>query len=190
VTSRFRLPFAAVQAAARLLTLLALCAPGATLAGPASEYQVKAVFVFNFSQFVSWPPEAFDASGAPLVIGVLGRDPFGPDLDAVVAGEHVGTRPLVVRRYHDVAEVRSCHILFIARSEAPQLDAVLKSLRGRGILTVSDIEDAARRGVMIDFVTENSRIRLQINESVARSSGLTISSKLLRPAQIVDSQGQ
>ena len=70
-----------------------------------SEYQVKAVFVFNFSQFVEWPQETFDAQGKPFVIGVLGTDPFGQRLDEAVKGETVNERPLVVRRFHRIDEV-------------------------------------------------------------------------------------
>jgi hypothetical protein len=43
----------------------------------APEYQVKAVFLFNFAQFVHWPPQAFPDAQAPLVIGVVGESPFG-----------------------------------------------------------------------------------------------------------------
>ena len=59
---------------------------------PPAEYRVKAVFLFNFAQFVDWPPDAFTAPGQPFVIGVLGKDPFGPELDAVVRGETVCLR--------------------------------------------------------------------------------------------------
>lgn len=52
------------------------------LRGP--EYQVKAVFLFNFAQFVTWPSQPADA---PLVIGILGDDPFGSYLDETVRGE-------------------------------------------------------------------------------------------------------
>jgi hypothetical protein len=155
------------------------------LAAGVSEYQVKAVFLFNFSQFVSWPPAAFGRGDSPLVIAVLGHDPFGADLDAVVNGEHVGERPLMVRRYNDVSEIKDCHILFIDRSEARQLPAIVQALRGRSILTVSDIEDATRSGVMIDLIKDSDRIRLRINVAATREGGLTLSSKLLRPAQIV-----
>jgi hypothetical protein len=154
-------------------------------AGPPSEYEVKAVFLFNFSQFVSWPPQAFGTADAPMVIAVLGSDPFGHELDAVVRGERLGAHPLEVRRYRDVSEVKDCHILFIDRSEARQLPEIVQALRGRSILTVSDIDDATRTGVMIDLVKQSDRIRLRINVAAARAGGLTISSKLLRPAEIV-----
>jgi hypothetical protein len=168
-----------------LLLSFAVSSRCAAYAASPSEYQVKAVFLFNFSQFVSWPPAAFDKSDAPMVIAVLGTDPFGPELDAVVKGEHVGAHPLQVRHYHDVSEIKDCHILFIDRSQAPQLGEIVQALHGRSILTVSDIDDAARAGVMIDLVKQNDRIRLRINVAAARAGGLTISSKLLRPAEIV-----
>ncbi|MGH8319128.1 MAG: YfiR family protein [Steroidobacteraceae bacterium] len=146
---------------------------------------MKAAFLFNFSEFVSWPPQAFSSANAPLIIGVLGHDPFGTDLDAMVSGEHVGPHPLIVRRYHDVSEVGRCHILFIDRSESAYLPQILQALRGHYILTVSDIDGSARSGVMIDLVTQSNHIRMRINVAAARASDLTISSQLLQPAQIV-----
>jgi uncharacterized protein DUF4154 len=172
-----------------VLAAIALGLAAPTPAAPATEYQVKAVLLFNFSQFVSWPPAAFTSGDEPLTIAVLGHDPFGADLDAVVSGERVGNRPLVVRRFRDVSEVKQCQILFIDRSETAKLSAIAAALRGRSILTVSDADDAANRGVVIQFVTEGNHIRLRINVAVARADGLTISSKLLRPAQLIDAGG-
>ncbi len=172
-----------------LLALLAVAVSAEAAMAPASENQVKAVFLFNFSQFVSWPTQAFARPEAPLIIAVLGADPFGEALDAAVRGEHAGDRALEVRRYQNVGDVKDCQILFINRSEAAKLPEILAALRGRSILTVSDADDAAKLGVIIQFVTDNNRIRLRINPTAARAGGLTISSKLLRPAQIVDAGG-
>ena len=77
--------------------LLLVCAARLGAQTKASEAQVKAVFLFNFAQFVDWPPEAVPDSQAPLVIGILGSDPFGDFLDATVRGEHRGARPFAVR---------------------------------------------------------------------------------------------
>ena len=81
--------------------LLLVCAArlGAQTA-KASEAQVKAVFLFNFAQFVDWPPEAVPDSQAPLIIGILGEDPFGDFLDATVRGERRGARPFEIGRAH------------------------------------------------------------------------------------------
>jgi len=170
-----------------LLLALALSAPRAAAEAPAPppEYQVKAVFLFNFAQFVDWPAQAFPDAGAPLVIGVLGDDPFGTYLDELVRNEKIGGRPLVVRRFERVQDIRECHILFVSRNAAGQFDRIAADLQGRSLLTVGDTENFSRLGGMVRFVTENGKIHLRINVEAAKESGLTISSKLLRWATIV-----
>ena len=169
------------------VALLLIAAGLLGAAAPVSEYQLKAVFLFNFAQFVEWPPAALPRENAPFVIGVLGKDPFGADLDDVVRGETVSRHPLAVARYHNVAEVRDCQILFIAASELAQLEGILTALKGRSILTVTDAEGPTVRGVMIGLVRQDNRIRLRIDLQASKASNLTISSKLLRPAEIVGS---
>jgi hypothetical protein len=168
-----------------LLVLLALTPAARSAPTVASEYQLKAVFLFNFTQFVEWPPEAFAEPGAPLVIGILGEDPFGAYLDETVRGEMVNGRPLIVQRYRRVDDIKSCHVLFVSRSEAEHLTQVLSSLKGRSILTVSDLDGFTRDGGVIRFATVANKIRLRISLDAAQSAKLTISSKLLRPAEIV-----
>src|ERR1700730_292209 len=109
---------------ARWLMALLLITASCWAAAP-SEYQVKAVFLFNFAQFVEWPPQAFTDPRTPFVIGILGKDPFGPDLDAVVRGEAINNRPLVVERYRSIDELHNCNILFIGRTEMGQLPRIL-----------------------------------------------------------------
>ncbi|HXF09437.1 MAG TPA: YfiR family protein [Desulfuromonadaceae bacterium] len=148
------------------------------------EIQIKAVFLFNFAEFVEWPTNAFVDPHAPLVIGVLGEDPFGSFLDDTVRGETVNGHPLAVRRYQDVSEIKDCHILFISRSEADRLEQIVAALKDRNILTVGDFDGFAQRGGIIRFVTDK-KIHLRINLEMAKAANLTISSKLLRPSEIV-----
>jgi hypothetical protein len=157
--------------------------------GAPTEYQVQAVFLFNFSRFVEWPATVFSTPDEPFVIGVLGEDPFGARLDEAVRDEKFNGHPLTVRRFRSISEVDNCQILFIDRSEIGRLGPILAALDHRSTLTVSQAEGAAQRGVMIQFANENNRIRLRINVEHARASGLTISSKLLRPADIVGKPG-
>jgi hypothetical protein len=167
---------------------LALFLRGACGAEAPTEYQVKAVFVYNFSRFVEWPSQAFTAPNEPFDICILGSDPFGARLDEAVRGEHIDQHPLAVRRFRTLAEIGGCRILYIDRSESAQLQPILAALDHRSTLTVSDLDDSAQRGVMIQFTTENNRIRLRINVESARGAGLTISSKLLRSADIVSAR--
>jgi hypothetical protein len=169
-----------------LVAFLMFARPGSAAEIAASkEYQVKAIFLFNFAQFVEWPTNAFPGPQSALIIGVLGDDPFGDYLDEAVRGEQVNGRPLEIQRYRQVDEIRQCHVLFISRSESGRLHRILTGLSGRNILTVGDVENLAFNGGMIRFITEKNKIRLRVNIEAARAANLTISSKLLRPADII-----
>lgn len=153
---------------------------------PPAEYQLKAVFLFNFAQFVEWPEAAFSAPEAALVIGVLGENPFGNYLDELVHGETIGARPLLVRRARRVEELDGCHIVFICRSETREMERIINRLRARPLLSVSDADSFTRHGGMVRFALENGKIRLRINVEAAKASHLTISSKVLRPDTVVN----
>jgi hypothetical protein len=169
-----------------LLLLAAWLTPRASAqTAVAREYQIKAVFLFNFAQFVAWPPAAFTAPDAPLVIGVLGDDPFHHTLDDTVRGEKIEGRPITIERYRRLEDLRPCHVLFICRSELARLDQILARVKGQPVLTVGDAEGFAQRGGMIRFVSDNNKVRFRINVDAAKAANLTISSKLLRPADIV-----
>ena len=181
-----------LNAAARRLRMIAaacllacgVCASGTVLAVP-TPAQVEAVFLFNFTQFVDWPPQAFADPSSPIVIGVLGRDPFGAALDEVVHSEVVKGHPLVVHRAQRIEELADCQILFISGSERAHLAPILAQLKGRNVLTVSDLEEFANAGGMICFVLIDNKVRLRVNLEASKAAGLTLSSKLLRFAQIV-----
>jgi hypothetical protein len=169
------------------LLLGGLDLPAQTALSP--EYQIKAVFLFNFAQFVRWPPSAFSGADAPLVIGVLGDNPFGAYLDDAVRGEKVDNRSLVVEHYHAVDEIKACHILFISRSEATRLEQILARLKDRSVLVVGDGDDFVQRGGTIRLATLQNKIRLIVNVEAAKLANLMISSKLLRSAELVNLSG-
>jgi hypothetical protein len=148
-------------------------------------YQVKAAFLFNFSQFVDWPSDAFTDTEAPMVIGILGEDPFGTYLEEIVSNERINGHPLTISHFQDINDIKNCHILFVNVKRTDQLSEILTKLKQRNILTVSDSPSFIKDGGMIRFMTEDNKIRLQINPQAARSAELNISSKLLKLADIV-----
>lgn len=172
---------------ARHLALLFFCFTGLVCqaAEEHGEYTVKAVFLLNFTRFIEWPQPA---PSGPLVIGVLGDDPFGRKLDVALQGEKVGARPVVAKRLESLAEIAECDALFISQSEKDRLSRILARCQQRPMLTVSDISNFAEQGGMVEMVTQDTKIRLRINVEAARDARLTISSKLLRPAQIVSTR--
>jgi hypothetical protein len=174
-----------------LFAALWLLLPAALLAQPAiREYDLKAAFLYNFAQFVDWPAEAFTAPDSPIIIGVLGEDPFGATLDELVSESPIKGRRIVVRRYERVEDVDICHLLFVNVRNAARLKQAIEALNNRATLTVGDGDAFLEQGGMIQFVTRDNRINLRINLQAATAAGLTLSSKLLRPAQIVTSSGR
>ncbi len=153
--------------------------------GISREHQVKAVFLFNFAQFVQWPAAAFTGASSPIVIGILGEDPFGAYLDETVREEKVEKRPIAIQRYRRVEEIKTCHMLFISRSETKHLEQILVSLNDRSLLIVGDGDDFVQRGGMIQLALAQGKIRPIINVKAATAANLTISSKLLRSAELV-----
>jgi hypothetical protein len=149
------------------------------------EYTVKAAFLYNFAKFVEWPADSMGGGGSPLVLGVLGDDPFGAAIDQVVAGKTANGRQLVVRRFKWGQDLKQCHILFISSSERKRLAEILGALRGASVLTVGDMDQFGQQGGMIQFVIEQSRVRFEINIGAAQNARLKISSKLLALARNV-----
>ncbi len=159
--------------------------PEAATAEVSKESQVKAAFLFNFAQFVVWPAAAFSETEAPLRINVVGDEAFGAVLDEMVRGETVQGHPLIVHRLRPEEKLEDCQILFINGLDPKRVEEILTGLKGRPILTVSDMEGFVKRGGMIRFVTEKGKIRFRISLETARAAQLTISSKILKAAEIV-----
>lgn len=153
----------------------------------ATEDQLKAVFVFNFLQFVQWPETAGPGDSGPMIIGVLDDESLARLLDEAVRDEQIDGRRVEVRRFDEAGDVRDCHILFIGGANTALFRQAIEHIGNGSTLTVSDHEDSAANGAMIQLATRDNRIRLLVNLETARAAGLTISSNLLRPAQIVRS---
>jgi hypothetical protein len=169
--------------AARFVGAIGIAVVTVTLSAqiaPPAEYRIKAAFLFNFMQFVQWPPTAFADDRAPLVICVVGSDPFGEVLDQTLEGESIANRSIVARRPSDAESLDSCQLLFVSRSEQPRLDRLLRSVsRSAPVLTVSDIDGFVASGGTIGFFLERNHVRFEINPSQARRHGLKLSSQLL-----------
>jgi len=153
------------------------------------EYQVKAAFLFNFAKFVEWPNEAFSDPNAPLVITVLGEDPFNGSLEAV-KGKLVNNRKLTIRRVKDIQEIGKSNVLFVSPSARKELGRILEALQGQNVLTVGEDGAFIQCGGIINFVKEDNRVRFEVNVTAAERAGLKISSRLLALARIVKGSAQ
>jgi len=150
------------------------------------EYRFKAVYLLNFLQFTSWPDSAFrDKDYSPIIVGIMGNDPFGKILDETMLPEKIDNHPIVIKRLSSTKEIEKCHMLFVSRSEQKRLSQILQSVGDKPILTVSDIPDFAESGGIIQLYVQDNKLKFSINLNSLNSSGVQISSKLLRLATLV-----
>jgi YfiR/HmsC-like len=155
-----------------------------------SEYQIKAIYLYNFSKFVEWPPAAALAQDEPFPICVLGKDPFGPVLDTILSGEDSAGKRYVARRISRPQDAASCRILFVAASEEGRLKEVVAAVDKLSVLTVSDIPRFSQRGGMIQFLLDGDKVRFEVNLTNATDAGLILSSDLLKVAVTVRKNSQ
>lgn len=168
------------SAAARLLfALTVVCSARAASAQDPLENEVRAVYLYNFARYITWPDAAFPAPTTPVRICVQGADPFGDALDRAVSGETVNGRPLQPVRLAPGDSLRSCHILYMGSVDGPRASAALAAASGRPVLVVGEHERLLDRGGMIRFRRVDNRVRFDINLRAVERSGLRISARLL-----------
>jgi len=154
-----------------------------------SEYQLKAVFLYNFAKFVEWPQEAFSSPTAPFTIGVIGQNPFDKELERTVDNKTINGHPFAIKYLRTIPEANSCQILFISASERKRLPDILKAASPGNTLTVGETDRFLQAGGMIRFFMDENKVRFDINDEAAKNAGLRISSKLLGVARRVLNDG-
>lgn len=152
------------------------------------EYQLKAVFLFNFAKFVEWPQSSFPNVGSAFTIGIIGSDPFEGRLEKTVKDKNVNGHPIVVKTVKAIAEISACHILFVSDSERKRVAEILKVADENSVLTVGEMDRFTQLGGMIQFVMESNKVRFGINDNAAKRAHLSISAKLLSVAKWVESE--
>jgi hypothetical protein len=149
------------------------------------EYPVKLAFLYNFTKFVEWPPDSYRTPDTPLVICIVGHDPFSPDIEGELRSRTAGSHPIEVRtlRASDIMSV--CHMVFVPVTEKDNAARIVRVLNGSSTLTVGETEGFAVRGGIINLTTEGTNLHFEVNLLAADRAGLKISSKMLVLAKIV-----
>jgi hypothetical protein len=163
------------------------------------EYQVKAAFLYNFIMFVDWPQGKITDSNEPLVISIIGKDPFEGAFEPI-KDKLVNGREVVIKRFEGLEElkksetklnqavedIRKGHLLFICRSEEKVVSQIVNLVKDSNVLTVGDMPKFLETGGgIINFVMEEEKVRFEINAVTASQAGLQIRSQLLRLAKRV-----
>lgn len=161
------------------------------LAPPASaqysESQVKAAFVLNFAQFSKWPPKALADGDVPFIIGIIGDDSLGSALDKACQGQTISGHKISIKRSRRLEDLKTCHLVFVSKSETGRLGEIFSSLQGASVLTVGETEHFARQSGAIGFVMDGEKVRFEINPGAARRAGIDFNPRLLKLGKIVSS---
>jgi hypothetical protein len=150
-----------------------------------TEYQIKALFLFNFTKYVDWPSVSFAETNSPIIIGLYGEDKFGEALQKTVAGKTVAGRRIIPQLIQNDGDLEKCHVLFLTVTDKKRRGEILNRIKASPVLTVGESDQFLEQGGVINFVKKEGKIRLEINREAARQAKLEISSKLLSVADVV-----
>ncbi|MDB6167459.1 MAG: YfiR family protein [Verrucomicrobia bacterium] len=168
-----------------MLLAAAALSPARLPAEVSKEYQVKAAFLYNFTKFVEWPTQHFAHEERPILIGILGRNPFGEELDKILRGRKVAGRELEVKVLASPEEAKTVDVLFVCEGEEQRLAGLWQPLLKAGVLTVGESGRFGELGGMVVFLLEGDKVRFSINLGQAEQAQLKLSAQLLKLATAV-----
>jgi hypothetical protein len=171
------------------LAVLAACAclpssPEVARSEELTEYEIKAGFLYNFTKFVEWPSEVFHDASAPIVLGIVGANPFGTLLTDAAAGKTVNGRAVLIKHFREDEDLQSCQIAFVSSLEKKRAAQILEKLGRANVLTVGEGDTFIAAGGMIAFVVEGNKVRLVMNLEAASEARLKISAKVIAVARL------
>jgi hypothetical protein len=144
------------------------------------EYAIKAAFLYHFLTYIEWPQDTFADSTDPFVIGIFQDDPFDAALEQISASKSVRGRQIVVKTFHLMEDVSTCHILFVPRTVSSTAQrAILASTQNSTVFVVGESDGFVEQGGHAQFFLEGNKVRFAFNISVTEDQKHKISSKLL-----------
>jgi len=148
-----------------------------------SEFELKAIYLYNFLQFVQWPREKCPLpDGRAQEIGILGDSAFEPillELQERLKAKNQQLQLTFYGPYRQGMDLSACCLLFISSSELKNLPGILDTLDDKPVLTVADSDAFVAQGVMITLISRQNKVRWAINREPVKRAGLRLSAKLL-----------
>jgi hypothetical protein len=175
------------QAGFKRIGLLALlCCAQLPAEAPArgAEDRVKAAVVLQLARFVEWP--AGGAESSEFQLCVLAKDRWLPLLEGAARGHTIGGKPVLVRRLSRPQDAAGCNIVVVGSQPA---DRPWNAWIQYPVLSVSEEPGFAEAGGMVGLVVHSGKVGFELNTAAATRAGLTVSSKLIRLARLVEGRG-
>lgn len=168
-----------VACAGLVALLLALSCP--VFAESLNEQKIKAGLLYNFLKYTDWP----QSGQKTLNVCLFREDSFEGSLDPL-RGRTAQQYQIAIVRISSIAQAATCHAIFIPSGESSSVPEILAQVRGKGVLTLSDMRGFARQGGMIEFtMKDDQRIHILINRSAVRAADIRIQSRITRLAETV-----
>ncbi len=170
--------------------MLGFAHPGFAQKASPSEYEIKAAMIYRLAQFLEWPTNLFENSQSPLNIGIVGADPFGSAIDVVLKDQRISTRNLLILRHPQTATATNCHLIFISKGQATEMEKLLTLLHAKPVLTIGEDEDFAKKGGHIRLYLQENKLRFDINLAAMERSGLKMHSQVMKLATRITLDGK
>jgi len=146
--------------------------------------KIKAVFIYNFTKYIEWPS---DYQSGEFTIGILGEnEALYQELTKMSKVKKVANQSFSIKKYDNLNEVKSPHILYIPEDSSSMLARAVSKLKGKSTLIVTEEPGLAKKGSSINFIVEGNRQKFELNKQTTKSHNLKIASTLENLAVIVN----
>jgi hypothetical protein len=143
-----------------------------------TKHEIKAAYVYNFIRFVTWSVEK-----KTITIGILGNNQFTEVLKSKLTNQKIENIPLKVIRFSELEDYTICDVIYIAKDNEINNNTILKQLKNKSILSISEVDNFCLNGGIINFIEgDNGNYFFEINQNRAIQEKIQISSKLLKLA--------
>ena len=169
------------------LFLSGLCVVAQGPKPPLGEYAAKVVLLERITRFVEWPAaDKVNGGHREFLLGVVGQNPFGDELDTYFLNHQIKGRPVRIRYFKGPGDLRTCDLLFISASENTRLKDILAKLGSAATLTIGDSEGFAVNGVMVNITRDNDHLGFEVNLTAAREGRIRLASGFLQIAKVIN----
>ncbi|MFV2057983.1 MAG: YfiR family protein, partial [Thiohalomonadales bacterium] len=93
---------------------------------PVPADKIKAAYIYQFTQFITWP-ETASARHLPFSLCIIGQEPIGKALEPLNQ-RLLNGRSMRVFFPKTINETSTCNVLYIAKTEQHQMNAILNFL--------------------------------------------------------------
>ncbi|MGZ8137322.1 MAG: YfiR family protein [Methylococcaceae bacterium] len=149
------------------------------------EYTVKSLLSLNFARFTDWPEDIINAQSPSINLCVAGDDLIQQTF-ALIDKKQVGERFLSVIELTGSTDLPPCQLLYISVQDKNLTRKLLSECVTKHILTIGDDDQFIKDGGMVYLQLVDGQIKLNINLNVVKQAGLTISSRVLKLATIIN----